>query len=169
MKTTDSVCCAASHICSSFQGGGGGGGQHWTITASSSVYLWFSNKSLPVPVCLAPQIHNLHSQSALLCSFPLLLLYCQDMNPPLPPPNPPPLLVYGVMRKINFSWDTESCVSWQMHVNQQELENDHSCRSLFSLCPLGLNTCWLGKAFCCWLTSNKSIWLTNYFLFCSTA
>lgn len=81
-----------------------------------SVYLWFSNKGLPVPVCLAPQIHNLHSQSALLFLF-LFSSFTAKIWPPHPSS------VYDIRRKIYFSWDRESCVSWQMHVNQQEQIN----------------------------------------------
>lgn len=110
------------------------------------VYLRLSNKSLPVPVCLAPQIHNLLSQSALLFLF-LLSSFAAKMCPPTPHPQS----VYCVMRKI---YETERAVFPDRceQINgarliSHEPESDHSYRSLFSLCPLGLNLSLILQAF----------------------
>lgn len=98
------------------------------------VYLSFSNKSLPVPVCLAPQTHNLLSL--------LLLFYCQGATP----------LPFTVQWGRSSSRATDRAVFPEQmrkigraRLIGHKLESDHSYRSSFSLCPLGLNTCWLGK------------------------
>lgn len=76
-----------------------------------SVYPRLSNKSFPVPVCLAPQIHNLLSRSSppfSLSSSPLLL-----------PRRDPPLL-FCVQRGRPLSHETkESCVFLTDEVNQR--------------------------------------------------
>lgn len=102
------------------------------------VYLSFSNKSLPVPVCLAPQTHNLLPRSALLAS-PLLLPRCDP-------------LLFTVQWGPSSSRATDRAVFPEQmrkisraRLIGHKLESDHSYRSSFSLCPLGLNTCWLGK------------------------
>lgn len=106
------------------------------------VYLRFSNKSLSVPVCLAPQTHNLLPQSALLAFSPPCLFYCQDAIP----------LLFTVQWGQSSSRATDRAVFPEQmrkisraRLIRHKLESDHSYRSSFSLCPLGLNTCWLGK------------------------
>ena len=122
-----------------------------------SVYPRLPNKSLPVPVCLAPQIHNLPSRSSppfFLSSSPLLL-----------PRRDPPLCSVCkeedlfLMRLKRAVFPDRRSKSAGARLISHKPENGHSYRSLFSLCPL--STCWLGNAVCLWLTNTTSIWLAK--------
>lgn len=121
------------------------------------VYLSFSNKSLPVPVCLAPQTHNLLPRSALLAS-PLLLPRCD-------PPS-----VHCAVRTLFFSCNWQSRVSRTDEENQQGQINWAQAGEwpqlqelVFSL-PSGPEHMPTRKThFYFWLTEASSIWLTNDF------